>query len=461
MSEWWRGKGLACLCVVGPILAFCGIFGSIGGLMWSARVDCIPLAYQFRDHEAPKIKSTPAPGEKSATSKAAAAATPAKDAAATARPAILPPACPKTDSSAATEKNGKKPVAGSGQTKPQTSEADASKSPNLDLLSKDPSVKLGLVARDFAGRVSFGIASGILWLASLVLFGFGTAVIFGVKNDDGNNVAADVFSAKKPGRPYALTVLAGGAIAAVAIEIFQLLPQMQSLAFANVFHAADDHPWLMQMKVGHSALDFVRADIAIAIWAVLVLTAGLFCASVRPSSLKAIQPDARKLKTRQNLLMERMLVIKIGLILASVLLVLNVVATRTTVDWPLSLLADDAREALAPAGNVIVQQWGVLGTVALIAAFAPAIVAWHFDREDYRAATADAAAAAAPAAAQAPLPTDAAKGAGTATDAGKPPDDGLEVKLISMITSIVAMLAPMIASPLLSGLQSLFSALSK
>jgi len=445
-----RRYGLASACLAAPIFAFLAVFGPISVLMQPARIDCISLGYQFRDHDAPKTKTDSAPGEKSDGTKAATPALPkaepAKGAGDTAWPIGSPAAC---------------------ENKP-----DASPPAKPQHLSTDPSVKLDLVARHFSGIIGFGIGTAMLWIASVALFAFAAGVILTLKDDGRRNVAGTVFGpAVSPGCFFMGTVVVTGIFAAAGAIIFRQTPQLQLLVFKNVFDIADAHPWVEQMKISAHVLDFVTLNIFFGIWAVGMWQWALFCAAVRP--LVPDNPTKELLPALSDYLIDRMSVIRTGVIVASILLVINVVTTKALVDWPLSLLTDDARQALAPAGNIIVQQWGVLGTLALIAAVAPAIIAWHLDRQDYRARRLEAA--------NGNTPPPAATGAGATksgaaeADAGKPPakpgqgksddaqpaDDGLEVKLVSMITSVVALLAPMIASPLLSGLQSLFSLLSK
>jgi hypothetical protein len=83
-------------------------------------------------------------------------------------------------------------------------------------------------------------------------------------------------------------------------------------------------------------------------------------------------------------LKERLFIIRACLILASAILVVVALASRAVFDWPLSLLLEPDRNALAPAADALVRSWGTLGSISLIAGFLPAICAWYLDRATYR-----------------------------------------------------------------------------
>ena len=61
-----------------------------------------------------------------------------------------------------------------------------------------------------------------------------------------------------------------------------------------------------------------------------------------------------------------------------------VLFTRALVDWPLSLLTEAQKVALAPAADALVRVWGSAATISLIGSVAPPMIAWHLDRAVYR-----------------------------------------------------------------------------
>ena len=103
-----------------------------------------------------------------------------------------------------------------------------------------------------------------------------------------------------------------------------------------------------------------------------------------------------------------------------------------------------------------------MGTIAIIAAFTPAIIAWWLDVEHYRRETADKA--------QAPRPPqhkarkEAARAAAAAdTDethdplSEQGPLDEFVFAPLSTISGIIAALAPLLASPVVDAIRSLLS----
>jgi hypothetical protein len=73
--------------------------------------------------------------------------------------------------------------------------------------------------------------------------------------------------------------------------------------------------------------------------------------------------------------------------LGSAILVVAVVASEILVDWPPSLLARPQQLALKPIADAVSLLLGVIGTIALLAAFAPAIAAFTLDVRRYRVST--------------------------------------------------------------------------
>jgi hypothetical protein len=120
------------------------------------------------------------------------------------------------------------------------------------------------------------------------------------------------------------------------------------------------------------------------------------------------------------------------LILSSALLVVNTLAAKALVEWPISLLEETQRKALDPAGDAITRLWAGSSSVSLLAAFLPGIAAWYLDRQDFRAVH-------------------------RAADPVHAADDGLDIAPLSAVTAVIAVLAPVVASPILDTAKSLLT----
>jgi hypothetical protein len=111
-------------------------------------------------------------------------------------------------------------------------------------------------------------------------------------------------------------------------------------------------------------------------------------------------------------------------------------------DWPLTLLIDEQKNALSPLADALTFLLGGTGSIALIAAFAPAIVAWTLDAELYKSTQAQSAV-------QSP-----ATQAGGSAAAGVPGSD-LVFAPMPMIASVLVILAPVLTSPFVDGLRAI------
>ncbi|HUI95854.1 MAG TPA: hypothetical protein VLX44_08895 [Xanthobacteraceae bacterium] len=134
----------------------------------------------------------------------------------------------------------------------------------------------------------------------------------------------------------------------------------------------------------------------------------------------------------------RRVTIWIALLLTSASLVVAVLASRTLLDWSLSLVADP--EALKPFSDAIVTQWAAIGTIALFAAFIPAFGAWLLDVERERQ-------------------TDMMVVSSGDVPSGR--QDSLKLSWMPMIGGLLAGLAPILTSPFVEALKSIIQALSR
>lgn len=141
--------------------------------------------------------------------------------------------------------------------------------------------------------------------------------------------------------------------------------------------------------------------------------------------------NRQKLKWRQKAL-------KGLIVVSSVILVIATFASKVLLDWPLKLVTEAQAKALQPLASSLTSHLGITGTIALFAAALPAILAWQEDVERFR---------------QVPV--------GNGGGAGAAEPDGLDFATSETITSVIAILAPAVASPLFTNLQAALGSLSK
>jgi hypothetical protein len=267
-----------------------------------------------------------------------------------------------------------------------------------------PAARFELVAQHFSGLVNFAITSGFLYF--VCAFGFALSVLTLIRRAGPQGVA-----------------LAIGAVAAVtAAETWFVMANKQRriLVTDNIFALADAHDLLKEMPMAERMTELLAANIFAGLFTAGMLIAALAVASVR----RGPAVDLADLE-------DRLFVIRATLILSSALLVVNTLAAKALVDWPISLLDEAQRKALDPAGDAITRLWAGSSSVTLLAAFLPGIAAWYLDRQDFRTA-------------QPP---------GGADKAG----DGLDIAPLSAVTAVLAVLAPVVASPILDAAKSLLT----
>jgi hypothetical protein len=109
--------------------------------------------------------------------------------------------------------------------------------------------------------------------------------------------------------------------------------------------------------------------------------------------------------------------------LGSAILALSVVTSSALLDWPLSVLTSDQREALQPLASGMTTLLGVSGSIALLAAISPAYVAHRIDLGGSK------------------IPEETRKQLGGA--------------LVEKLTSVLAILAPLLAAPAFGVVQSI------
>jgi hypothetical protein len=270
----------------------------------------------------------------------------------------------------------------------------------------DEAARFDLVAKHFSGMVDFALASGFLYSVFVVAFAVSAATIL---RRAGWNVLA-------------VAIAALCVVTAAETWLVMANKQRRLLVTDNIFQLVDRHDLLKEMPVAGRMTHLIAADTFVGLFTAGIILIALAAASVR----RGADVDRADLE-------DRLLVIRITLSLASAILVVATLSTKALVDWPLSLLEETERKALGPAGDALTRLWAASSSIALLAAFLPGIAAWYLDREAYRAARPPA-------------------------GPGQQPDDGLEIAPLSTVTSILVVLAPVVASPMLDAFRSLLTA---
>jgi hypothetical protein len=217
------------------------------------------------------------------------------------------------------------------------------------------------------------------------------------------------------------------------------------LLIDNLLNAADKFPALLPLKAhgtGATVASLVRINTSVALIPVTMVLLALLSLSIRPSELHLAD------------LRQRLKAIRYALGFASAILVASVLLSKALLEWPLKLILESQALALRPLADALTLELGAAGTIALFAAFAPAVAAWRLDVERYRAAH--------------PRPGEAAKAAPADHEPDHEPkpkhkpknaDDGLVFAPWSAMTGVIAVLAPVLASPFVDALRSILGAI--
>ncbi|WIW43589.1 hypothetical protein ML401_18870 [Bradyrhizobium sp. 62B] len=125
------------------------------------------------------------------------------------------------------------------------------------------------------------------------------------------------------------------------------------------------------------------------------------------------------------------------IVLSSAILVVATVASKLVMDGPLALLVKLQAEALKPLADALTGHLGITGTIALLAAAVPALAGWYWDVKRYRGDPANA-----------PV-------------AGSKETDKLQFATSATVSSILAILAPALTSPVFASLKALIDLVAK
>jgi hypothetical protein len=170
----------------------------------------------------------------------------------------------------------------------------------------------------------------------------------------------------------------------------------------------------------------------------------------------SIQPKEKELTFM--LLRRRLILLRLALALGSAFLVIGVLAQKVLMDWPLSLIVSTQAGGLRSLANALTLQVGAQGTMGLCAAFGPAVAAWPLEAAALRRRTTAAGNA------QQPEPHSTErmtrlrvpKAADSQGSAPQLTNETFAFAPFASIVSFLGLLAPLLASPFIDALTSLF-----
>jgi hypothetical protein len=282
-----------------------------------------------------------------------------------------------------------------------------------------PDATMFLPARDYAGHVAYAIATAFLVIVALAAFVFSAALVFQSWKWRGVIGAAFFWTG------------ISWLIAALFSNVHG-----RYLVVRNLLNAADSFPGLgpfvtsshgRALPTGQLMESLVFANTVVALVPVGMLLTALFLLTRRP-------PE----RLTEAALASRRFLLRCLLWLASASFVMGVVCNKALVEWPLTLVKADEATALTPIADSLVLQFGALGSAAIFAAFAPAVAAWMLDVNALR---------------------HAAPSGGHHGDAAR--TDTLQFAPMATVTSLAAVVAPMLASPVVDSVRSVLAALSR
>lgn len=212
-----------------------------------------------------------------------------------------------------------------------------------------------------------------------------------------------------------------------------------SLLVDRILEEADSTKWGLKSLAlaggtGKKTIFMVRLALGTAILSVGVLSLAVGLASIRASEAGLNVGSLKR----------RLWVLRLALVLSSLLLVNNVVALRLLLDWSVGLLAKDQAGILSPLANTFVSAVAASNTLKLVGTFLPAVAAYLLDVHRYRSSQVSD-----------PNTGDATIKAGHATKSGVINDDGLSLAPLPTVAGVIAILGPLLTSPVIDAVRSL------
>src|ERR1044072_2213301 len=213
---------------------------------------------------------------------------------------------------------------------PASAEREAEK-----IAAERATARMDLVARHYSGIVNIALASCLIYFVAAI------ALVAGVLHLSRHFGRAAVSL-------ITLLCVAGAAAQAVLLVNSQ---HRRLLVTGNILRLAETHDALKDLPMLGAVNTLIAVNTFIGMAAVLMLFASTYVVAIRRE-----HPDLAGAK-------ERLFVMRATMVVASAILVAMVLFTRALVDWPLSLLTEAQKVALAPAAGALVRVGGGVGTI--------------------------------------------------------------------------------------------------
>jgi hypothetical protein len=259
-----------------------------------------------------------------------------------------------------------------------------------------------LAARNISGRYRYAVTSALLFLVSIAAFAFGAVVL-----------------AERRGRAALAAAVVGSGLLSCLLALFPpAFERVRPLIVEFILRDADGYQFLKPLTFDRWETSEIVEGLIRFNTGIGVLGVGMLLCALYEVSIRAFKEDLTP-----NKLAQRREIARWVLGLGSAILVVAVLQSAVLVEWPPSLLVESQQLALKPIGSAMTLLLGAMGTIALLAALAPAIAAFMLDVRAYRATP-----------------------EGRASE--RPEADELGFAPLSSITGVLAALAPLLFSGL-------------
>jgi hypothetical protein len=297
-----------------------------------------------------------------------------------------------------------------------TSTPGTSTKPEPAISVPDATAKRGIIpdvlfVQHLANRVPFALVTGYFYLAAAAVLVFSGVIIMGYLGWVGLFFATLVYG-----------------IAAYML-VFLAPPQGPfdfelSLVVTDLLDKADkEAPWdplALGGGTGRAVISIWKFQLFLGMLPLGLLSLAVSLSSIRPSESDLQIEDLKR----------RLWTVRWALALASTMLIITVINVRVLLDWPLTLIEKSQAAVLAPLMNMMVFDVAGGSTLIMLCLFIPAITAYILDVNKYRAL----------------------RKAGTS----KPTtDDGLSLAPLSSLAGGLAILAPLLTSPVMELVKNL------
>jgi hypothetical protein len=296
-----------------------------------------------------------------------------------------------------------------------------------EALTGDADPNLYLLSKHLAGRYTFAIASEFLYLVSIATFLVASVIVIQRLGWIILGCGVICFGLLAFG-------MAGSRWISVPFDV------VRPLLIDRLFNEADKfealRPLAIGTRTGDIVANLVALDVFIGLFPIGILLLALFSLSVRESSSKL---KLEGLKIRLN-------AIRCLIILCSAIFVMGVILTKAIVEWPLTIIDQSQAAGLRPLADVLTLQFGATGTMIILSAFAPAVTAWSIDVRRFRSLSHES--------------TLNESGINTETLPKDITYDSLVIAPKSALTSLMAIIAPLIVSTTIDALKTAMGVIS-